>query len=265
MEYDEKALKIAAKITAASLSESGKLDEDSAKATAKFLKAVYKVILPIREGDDFSKATFKAAGKITAAACEEMEEADPKIAGTFFKTVYYGILPMTTEAFNEDIFKYAGKITAAACEEMEEPTEEKAEEAVSFFRNLYIALTTEECNGKYIVKTTEAGVSFKLLAGNNQVIGVSEVYSGDAAMIKGIQSVKRNAPSANVEDQTEDDFAKVKHPKFEIYKDKAGEFRFRLKASNGEIILASEGYTTKAACEKGIASVRKNSQGKIEE
>ena len=46
--------------------------------------------------------------------------------------------------------------------------------------------------------------------------------------------------------------------KFEIYKDKRGEFRFRLKASNGQNILASEGYKTKAACQNGIQSVMKN-------
>ena len=46
---------------------------------------------------------------------------------------------------------------------------------------------------------------------------------------------------------------------FEIYKDKAGEYRFRLKASNGEIILASEGYKAKSGCKNGIASVMKNS------
>ena len=46
--------------------------------------------------------------------------------------------------------------------------------------------------------------------------------------------------------------------KFEIYKDKRGEFRFRLKAGNGEIILASEGYKRKASCKNGIASVQKN-------
>lgn len=46
--------------------------------------------------------------------------------------------------------------------------------------------------------------------------------------------------------------------KFEVFKDKAGEFRFRLKAGNGEIILASEGYKQKASCMNGIASVRKN-------
>ena len=46
--------------------------------------------------------------------------------------------------------------------------------------------------------------------------------------------------------------------KFEIYKDKAGEFRVRLKAGNGEIIAIGEGYTTKDSCKKGIASVKIN-------
>jgi len=46
--------------------------------------------------------------------------------------------------------------------------------------------------------------------------------------------------------------------KFEIYNDKKGEFRFRLKASNGQNILASEGYASKKGCENGIASVQKN-------
>lgn len=46
--------------------------------------------------------------------------------------------------------------------------------------------------------------------------------------------------------------------KFEIYKDKAGEFRFRLNASNGQNILASEGYTAKTGCLSGIESVKKN-------
>jgi len=47
-------------------------------------------------------------------------------------------------------------------------------------------------------------------------------------------------------------------PKFEIFKDMSGEFRFRLKAPNGEIIAISEGYTTKASCLNGIKSVKKN-------
>lgn len=46
--------------------------------------------------------------------------------------------------------------------------------------------------------------------------------------------------------------------KFEIYEDKAGEYRFRLRASNGQTVLSSEGYTTKSAAKNGIESVREN-------
>jgi uncharacterized protein YegP (UPF0339 family) len=46
--------------------------------------------------------------------------------------------------------------------------------------------------------------------------------------------------------------------KFEWYKDKAGKFRFRLKAPNGEIIAVGEGYNSKEACVSGIESVKKN-------
>lgn len=48
--------------------------------------------------------------------------------------------------------------------------------------------------------------------------------------------------------------------KFEIYTDKREEFRFRLKAGNGQTILASEGYKTKSSCLNGVESVKKNSQ-----
>lgn len=112
--------------------------------------------------------------------------------------------------------------------------------------------------GKFAVKETANGVKFNLLASNGQVIGVSEVYSGKDACLNGIESVRKNAAAANLEDQTADPIIKAVNPKFEIYTDKAGEFRFRLKARNGEIILSSEGYSAKASCENGIESVRKN-------
>jgi uncharacterized protein YegP (UPF0339 family) len=46
--------------------------------------------------------------------------------------------------------------------------------------------------------------------------------------------------------------------KFEVYQDKTGEFRFRLKASNGQVIATSQGYKSKESCLKGIESVRNN-------
>ena len=76
--------------------------------------------------------------------------------------------------------------------------------------------------------------------------------------MKGIESVKKNAVDAKLEDQTVADFAAVTNPKFEVYTDKAGEFRFRLKARNGEIIATGEGYKAKASCLNGVESIRKN-------
>ncbi|WP_377645172.1 YegP family protein [Oryzobacter terrae] len=49
--------------------------------------------------------------------------------------------------------------------------------------------------------------------------------------------------------------------KFELYKDASGKFRFRLKASNGQIIATGEAYESKAAAMNGIASVQKNAAG----
>ena len=112
--------------------------------------------------------------------------------------------------------------------------------------------------GKFVMKETKNGVKFDLKAGNGEVIATSEVYSGDAACKKGIESVRKNAVEAKLEDQTVEGFAAAKCPKFEIYVDNAGEFRFRLKATNGEIIAASEGYKAKESCENGIQSVREN-------
>ncbi|RYF49721.1 MAG: DUF1508 domain-containing protein [Comamonadaceae bacterium] len=53
--------------------------------------------------------------------------------------------------------------------------------------------------------------------------------------------------------------------KFELFKDAAGKFRFHLKAANGEIIAASQGYTSKAAAQTGIASIKDNAASALTE
>ena len=111
--------------------------------------------------------------------------------------------------------------------------------------------------GKFLMKTNEKGSRFVLKAGNGEIIGVSETYSSESACKNGIESVRKSAVAAGLEDQTVEG-SKCKNPKFEVYKDKAGEFRFRLKARNGEIVAISEGYKAKASCLKGIESVKKN-------
>ena len=112
--------------------------------------------------------------------------------------------------------------------------------------------------GKFVVRKTNTGVKFDLKAGNGEVIATSEVYTSEAACKNGVESVKKNAPVAAVENQTVEGYAAEKHPKFEVYTDKAGEFRFRLKATNGQVIAVSEGYKAIASCLNGIESVKKN-------
>ena len=112
--------------------------------------------------------------------------------------------------------------------------------------------------GKFVVKTVKSGIKFDLKAGNGEVIATSEVYTTERACNAGIESVKKNAVAAKLEDQTVEGFETVTNPTFEVYVDNAGEFRFRLKARNGEIIAVSEGYKAKASCMNGIESVRKN-------
>lgn len=110
----------------------------------------------------------------------------------------------------------------------------------------------------FVVRKVNTGIMFNLKADNGQVIATSEVYTTAASCKNGIESVRKNAPIAALEDQTVEGFAAAKCPKFEMYVDNAGEFRFRLKATNGEIIAASEGYKAKESCENGIQSVRRN-------
>ncbi len=111
--------------------------------------------------------------------------------------------------------------------------------------------------GKVVLSAAKGGYKFNLKAGNGEVIAVSEVYTTRAACNKGIRSVRVNSVAA-VEDQTVEGFTALKNPKYELYEDKAGQFRFRLKARNGQIIASSEGYVKKDSCKNGIDSVRRN-------
>lgn len=98
--------------------------------------------------------------------------------------------------------------------------------------------------GKFEVFKDKAGkFRYRLKAGNGQVILTGEAYNSKNACLEGIDSVKKNSQ---------------KESAFEIYEDKKGGFRFRLKASNGEIIGQGESYNAKSGCVKGVESVKKN-------
>jgi len=119
--------------------------------------------------------------------------------------------------------------------------------------------------GKFMIREKNEKYSFRLKAGNGEVIATSQMYKSLQTCKAGIASVRVNAAAANLEDQTQEGFTVQKHPKFEVYQDNSGEYRFRLKAKNGQNIAASEGYKALKSCLNGIESVRKNAPDATEE
>ncbi|MHC1719561.1 MAG: YegP family protein [Clostridiaceae bacterium] len=113
--------------------------------------------------------------------------------------------------------------------------------------------------GKFVIREIKEGFLFDLKADNGQVILSSEIYTSLAACKNGIESVKTNAPIAQIEDQTIEGYVKEKNPKFEVYVYKSGEYRFRLNAKNGQVIGTGQRYKTKAGYQNGIESIKKNS------
>lgn len=109
--------------------------------------------------------------------------------------------------------------------------------------------------GIFHIKPTRDGqFMFNLIANNYRIISTSQTYASIANARIGIESVRTNC-AVQVEDQTIEGFEVLKNPKYEVYLDAEGKPRFRLKASNGEIIAVSQAYTEKSSCLKGIESV----------
>jgi len=112
--------------------------------------------------------------------------------------------------------------------------------------------------GKFVVAEAEAGYKFVLKANNGQVLASSDIYASEHSCLGGVESVRKNSRIAKLEDRTEGGYPKMTNPKFEVYNGASGEYRFRLKARNGEILAVSEGYASKPSCLKGVANTQKN-------
>lgn len=110
---------------------------------------------------------------------------------------------------------------------------------------------------RFLIRRVSSGYKFDLYAANGQTVAASEVYGTRAACRKGVESVRKFALSAPVEDLTEPDQT-FPNPKFQLFQDRTGLFRFRLRSRNGKIIAVSDGYQTRSGCENSIQSVREN-------
>lgn len=105
---------------------------------------------------------------------------------------------------------------------------------------------------KFTLYTGKNGEFYwNLKAGNGEIIGKSEGYKSKASAENGIESVRKNAPNAE---------------RYELKEATNGKFHWNLKASNGQIIMSSQMYASKASAEGGIASVQKNApEAKVED
>ena len=110
--------------------------------------------------------------------------------------------------------------------------------------------------GRFEIKKAKDGrYVFNLYAPNHVIVATSQVYTTTQAALNGIQSIIANAAKAPVEDQTMKNYSSRPYPKWEMYEDKGGQYRFRLNAPNGSCIVHSQGYTSKASCKNGIESI----------
>ena len=112
--------------------------------------------------------------------------------------------------------------------------------------------------GRFEIKKAKDGrFVFNLYAPNHVIVATSQVYSSSTAAVNGIKSIINNAEKAPLEDNTLKNPTEQPFPKWEMYIDKGGQFRFRLFASNGSCVVHSQGYTAKNSCKKGIESIIK--------
>ena len=107
---------------------------------------------------------------------------------------------------------------------------------------------------KFVIRQVATGFKFDLHADNGQPVAASEVYNARSGCLRGIEAVRRCAAAGRVADLTEEVMLPA-NPRLEVYKDKREEFRFRLRARNGQIVAVSEGYSSKHACLEGLESV----------
>jgi len=115
-----------------------------------------------------------------------------------------------------------------------------------------------------IYKDNSGKYRFRLRADNNKIIAVGEAYEQYSSCLNGIKSVQKNS-KAPIEDTTVEG-QRFSNPKFQVYKDIDGKFRFRLSARNGEIIAdSSEGYETKDACLSSINVVGQSNTAEIKD
>lgn len=232
------------------------------------------------------KATPKTAAKVEKAAPKTEKKAEPKKSASKAAPKAEKATPKTKATAKKAETKptaKAEKPAAKAPSKKAEPKKPAAKAASKTEKAAPKAKTTkaqtqeigddspvvkgavavksgkEQADGKWEIRRAKDGrYFFALYASNHTIIAYSQIYSSTTAVTTGINSVIANAAKAETEDTTLKKVVSLPCPKWEIYLDKAEQYRFRLYAPNGLCIChSSHGYATKGGCKGGIESIKR--------
>lgn len=202
--------------------------------------------------------TSKAGAKQTSAKAESAATTKTKATGKATSSASTKASKAKVEAETEKAAPKAKKTEQApkAKSSTQQKGEIKSQQQVAEQQ----AKVSAALRGKFAYYRTAKGYyNYRLKASNNETIAVSggTGYAALSGCKAGIESVRKNI-NAPIEDQTLKTYETLPNPKYVLFKDKAGKYRYRLYARNGELICTPEdGYSSKDACKKGIASLAK--------
>ncbi len=208
-----------------------------------------------------TKAAAKPAEKKPAAKKETAKAAPAKAQE---KKPAAKAAPAKKETAKGQEKKPAAKAAAKPVKEETKPAKAAVKEDTHPAEQVIEAGDESASHGKFVIKKTDKGnFVYKLYSSNYRVVAIGAgLYTSIANCKTGINSVRNNADTAPIEDQTLQKWEELKFPKWQIYTDKQGEIRLRLLASNGNIVATTnDGYLSKEAAKKGIAAIARAAKG----
>lgn len=245
-DFDPVVNKPAKKKTESKATDNEKVTKSERKPTAKKSeeKVEKKEEKPAPKAEKQNKDKQSSATKKSTTKATENKQGETKKASQ-----------KSTKSVAENKASTKGTATPKKSAKVKELTDDSPE--VKGATSVSESKTT--ANGKWEIRRAKDGrYFFALYASNHTVIAYSQIYSSLSAVMTGINSVIANAPKCELEDNTLKKPVSLPCPKWEIYLDKAGEYRFRLYAPNGLVIChASHGYASKSGCKGGIESIKK--------
>ena len=229
---------------------------ESKKATAKTEKSAPKAKKSEEPKKTASKSvakTEKAAPKAKIAESKKAEKPAAK-AATAKKAEKPAAKAATAKKAAEP-----KKSTSKSSVKAAKPSNEINDESSVVKGAVAVQSGKEQADGKWEIRRAKDGrFFFCLYASNHTIIAYSQIYSSTTAVTTGINSVITNASKCDIEDTTLKKVVSLPCPKWEIYLDKAEQYRFRLYAPNGLCIChSSHGYATKGGCKGGIESIKR--------